>query len=81
MSSLLASRWVHNTILVVLMAIVILAPPDLLPRPEIVSAAFILLAWVLGEHYERLTVIEAGLADREELKAAEQDKRGWGIFK
>lgn len=81
MSSILASRWVHNTILVGMMAVVILVPPDVLPRPEILSAAFILLAWVLGEHYERLTVIEAGLVDRDELKAAEQEKRGWGIFR
>lgn len=79
MSSVLGRRWVHNTLLVVMMAVVILGAGTI-PRPEIVASAFILAAWVLGEHYERLTVLEAGFVDRAELKEVEQDKRGWGFF-
>jgi len=77
--SVLGSRWVHNTLLVVMMAVLILGW-DVIPRPEIVASAFILLAWVLGEHYERLTVLEAGFADRAELQEVERSKRGWGFF-
>lgn len=78
MTSILANRWIHNTLLALMMAVVILVPS--LPRPEILASAFILIAWVIGEHYERLTVLDAGLVDREELKEAEREKRGWGFF-
>jgi hypothetical protein len=80
MPDILANRWAHNTILAVMMAIVVFAPAGQLPRPGLIAAAFILLAWVLGEHYERLVVVDAGVIDREELREIEREKRGWGFF-
>ena len=48
-----------------------------LPYWEFVVSGGIIWVWMLGSRYERQVIVDAGLADPDDVKAAEQDASTW----
>ncbi len=76
--SLLQSRVVHMGILSVFILIALVEPlQEALPRWRGILAVAILFAWMLGQRYEREIIVNAGVADKEEVVQVERDRSSW----
>lgn len=63
------------TVLIVIVLIDTLR--EIVPYWDILLAVGLLVTWVLGQRYERALIIEAGLADDDEIRQAERESSGW----
>jgi hypothetical protein len=73
MARLLANRLVHSVVLVLMAALIIYGLPDSVPRHEIIFAAFVVVAWMLGQRFERAIILDAELADPEDVREVERE--------
>ncbi|MCU4742421.1 hypothetical protein OB955_12340 [Halobacteria archaeon AArc-m2/3/4] len=75
---MLGNRLLHMIVLTIFVAIAIFEPIQAaIPRWEFVLASGFIVAWMLGQRYERMIVISAGLADPHELRDAERESSTW----
>lgn len=72
-------------VLTLFVAMALLEPVrTLVPRTELVLATGFLVAWMLGQRYERAIIVDAGIADRNEILEVERRSAnmwGWGSSK
>lgn len=79
------NRWLHSLVLGLFGVAIVLTYRDTLGvGPVFVMAVGPIFAWLLGRFHERAVVIEAGLADEDELRDARRESEaesslfGWG---
>ena len=79
---LLGRRIVHMLVLTAFVAVALFRPiRALVPAWDLLLAIGLLVAWMLGQRYEREMIAEAGLVDREKILAVERQSMSWGRSK
>lgn len=74
----LGNRLLHMLILTAFVAVAIIEPfRAVVPMWEYVLGVGFMLVWLLGQRYERMVVVEAGLAERHEVREAERASQTW----
>lgn len=77
-SSASALRTVGILLMTALVAIAMFDPVrDALPGWHVVVAVGVVAIWMLAQRYEREVVVEAGLADRDDIQQAERNADRW----
>lgn len=75
---ILGKRLFHMLLLSAFVAVALFPPiRALLPAWDLALAIGILAAWMLGQRYEREMIVDAGLADREDILAEERKSMRW----
>lgn len=76
--TVLASRLVNMLVLTAFVAVALFDPVQaIVPRWELLLAVGVVLAWMLGQRYEREVVVGAGLAERTDVIQAEREALSW----
>lgn len=71
-------RWGSVMIMSVLIVIVLLDTlREIVPYWDVLLAVGLLVTWMLGQRYERALIIEAGLADEDDIRRVERESSGW----
>jgi len=50
---------------------------EIVPYWDVLLAVGLLVTWMLGQRYERALIIEAGLADEDDIRRVERESSGW----
>lgn len=68
-----------GTVVMVLLIVIALfdSVRTAVPYWEVVLAVGLILTWMLGRRYERELIVEAGLADLEEIRRVEREGSRW----
>lgn len=78
LNSILQHRFVHMVILIAFIIVTLFEQTrEIIPMWEYILAFGFLLVWMLGQRYEREILIEAGLAEREEIIEVERNRATW----
>ncbi len=78
LNDVFGNRWVQLSVITLFVVLAVLEPLHaLIPRWEIVLAVGFIVTWMFGQRYEREIVVEAGLADRQDVMDAERDAAGF----
>lgn len=71
-------RWGGLITMIVLIGIALFDPVrEVVPQWEILLAVGLIVIWGLGQRYERELIIEAGLADSEDVRQVERENSSW----
>lgn len=76
--TVLSNRLLHTIVLTAFVAVALFDQLQaVVPRWELLLAVGVVLAWMLGQRYEREVVVGAGLADRADVIEAEREASSW----
>ena len=74
-NSIMQQRMVHMVILIAFIIITLFEQArEVLPMWEYILAFGFLIVWMLGQRYEREILIDAGLAERDEVIEVERNR-------